>query len=78
MTSEILLRDVNEGDLPTFFEQQLDSAANYMAAFTARDPADLDAFTAHWTKILGDGTITKRTIDFQGQVVGHVASFLTD
>lgn len=61
MTSDVLLRDVTEGDLPIFFEQQLDSTANYMAAFTAKDPADRDAFTAHWTKILGDDSITIRT-----------------
>jgi mannose-6-phosphate isomerase-like protein (cupin superfamily) len=52
LTSEVLLRDVTEGDLPIFFEQQLDPNANRMAAFTARDPADWDAFTARWTRIL--------------------------
>jgi len=30
MTSEVHLRDVMEGDLSIFFEQQLDSAANQM------------------------------------------------
>jgi hypothetical protein len=29
------LRDVQEADLPIFFEQQRDSEANYMAAFTS-------------------------------------------
>lgn len=75
MTSDVLLRDVTEGDLPIFFEQQLDSAANYMAAFAAKDRAARDAFTAHWTKILGDDTITKRTILFDGHVAGSVLSF---
>ena len=51
---------MTEGDLPTFFEQQLDPDANRMAAFTARDPAGWDAFTARWTGIVGDETITKR------------------
>jgi len=36
MTSEVHLRDVTEGDLSIFFEQQLDSAANQTAAFTAQ------------------------------------------
>lgn len=75
MTSDLLLRDVIEDDLPIFFEQQLDSDANYMAAFTARNPADREAFTSHWNKILGDGTNTNKTILFAGQVVGHIASF---
>jgi hypothetical protein len=73
LTSEVLLRDVTEGDLPIFFEQQLDPNANRMAAFTARDPADWDAFTARWTRILGDETITKKTILFDGHVAGNTA-----
>ena len=75
MTSDLLLRDVIEDDLPIFFEQQLDPDANYMAAFISRNPADRDAFTAHWNKILGDATTTNKTILFAGQVVGHIASF---
>jgi RimJ/RimL family protein N-acetyltransferase len=75
MTNDLFLRDVREDDLPIFFEQQLDSDANSMAAFTARNPADRDAFTAHWQKILGDDTTTNKTILFEGQVVGHVSRF---
>jgi RimJ/RimL family protein N-acetyltransferase len=75
LTSGVLLRDVAEGDLPIFFEQQLDPAANHMAAFTAKDPGDKDAFTAHWNRILDDDAITKKAILFEGHVVGHVASF---
>jgi RimJ/RimL family protein N-acetyltransferase len=72
MTSNVLLRDVIEGDLPIFFEQQLDPDANQMAAFPARGR---EAFMAHWTKILGDETITKKTILFDGQVAGNIVSF---
>jgi RimJ/RimL family protein N-acetyltransferase len=72
----VLLRDVTEDDLPAFFEMQLDLEANKMAAFTATDPADRNAFMAHWNKILGDDTIIKRTIVFEGQVAGNIASFL--
>jgi RimJ/RimL family protein N-acetyltransferase len=73
LTSEVLLRHVTEEDLPIFFEQQLDPNANRMAAFTARDPADWDAFTARWTRILGDETITKKTILLDGHVAGNTA-----
>jgi RimJ/RimL family protein N-acetyltransferase len=76
MTSDVLLRDVTESDLPIFFEQQLDPAANQMAAFTAKDPADRAAFTAKWARILDDDTITKRTILFGGRVAGSVSSFM--
>ncbi len=40
---EVSLRDVAETDLPIFFDFQRDSAANYMAAFTTRDPTDKEA-----------------------------------
>jgi enoyl-CoA hydratase/carnithine racemase/RimJ/RimL family protein N-acetyltransferase len=75
LTSDVKLRNVVESDLPVFFDQQLDSDANHMAAFTARNPADRDAFTAHWTRILGDETITVKTILFDGQVAGSVLSY---
>jgi len=76
MTGDVLLRDVTEGDLPIFFEQQRDPAANRMAAFTAKDPADRVAFTAKWAKILTDESITKRTILFGGQVAGNIGAFV--
>jgi RimJ/RimL family protein N-acetyltransferase len=75
MISEIQLREVIDDDLPIFFEQQLDPAANYMAAFTAKDPTDREAFMAHWARILGDEANINRTILYNGQVAGHVASF---
>lgn len=75
MSDDLLLRDVKEEDLPLFFEQQLDPTANYMAAFTAKDPTDRSAFDAHWLRILGDDTILNKTIVFDGQVVGNIATF---
>lgn len=75
-TSVVLLREVTERDLAIFFEHQRDATANRMAAFTAEDPADRDAFTAHWTKILADDTVTIKTILLDGQVVGHIARFV--
>ncbi len=73
---EVSLRDVAETDLPIFFDFQRDSAANYMAAFTARDPTDKEAFAAHWNRILNDDTVLVKTIIFDGQVVGSVAKFV--
>ena len=71
----IRLRDVTKSDLPIFFEHQLDPAASHMAAFTAKDPADREAFMAHWARILADDAIATKTILFDGNVAGHVASF---
>ena len=46
-----------------------------MAAFTAEDPSDEEAFSAHWFQILGDKVITARTIVFNASVAGHIESF---
>ena len=73
---EVSLRDVAETDLPIFFDFQRDSAANYMAAFTTRDPTDKEAFAAHWDRILNDDTVLVKTIVFDGHVVGSVATFV--
>lgn len=75
LPSSVVLREVQAEDLPLFFEHQLDPEANYMAAFTAKDPTDRQAFMAHWTRILGDATNTVRTILTQGQVAGSVSSY---
>lgn len=75
MTGGLVLRDVVEDDLPIFFEQQSDSEANYMAAFTAKDPTDRAAFAAHWHKIMADATVIVKTIVLDGQVVGSVLSY---
>ena len=70
------LRDVKEEtDLPIFFQQQLDKEANFMAAFVSRDPNDRDAFMKHWAKILADKDNKIKTVVFDGQVAGHVASY---
>jgi RimJ/RimL family protein N-acetyltransferase len=75
LANAVRLRAVAEADLTVFFEQQLDPTANHMAAFTAPDPADREAFMARWTRILADETITPRTILLEGQVAGHIVSF---
>ncbi|WP_409271667.1 GNAT family N-acetyltransferase [Neobacillus sp. SCS-31] len=73
--SEVKLRDITAEDLPIFFEQQLDPMANYMAAFTPKDPTDKKAFFDHWRKIIADQTITIKTILSNGFVTGHVSNF---
>lgn len=75
MTNDLLLRAVVTDDLPIFFEQQLNQEANYMAAFTAKDPSDQEAFTAHWRRILANETVILKTISVDGLVAGSVASY---
>jgi RimJ/RimL family protein N-acetyltransferase len=75
MTNELYLRDVVQDDLPIFFENQLDQEANYMAAFTAKDPTNQEAFTAHWHKILANEINIIKTIIFNEQAAGSVSSY---
>jgi hypothetical protein len=72
---EIQLRDVIESNLQIFFEQQLDPTANYMAAFTRKDPADRDSFDQHWSRIFADESIPIKTIVYKGLVAGSVLSY---
>lgn len=44
-----------------------------MAAFPARDR---ETFMAHWTRILADKTVITKTILFEGNVAGNIASFI--
>lgn len=76
MTSEIELREVADGDLPVFFDNQLDPEAVHMAAFTAKDPADREAFDAHWARIRADESVVIRTIVVDGEVAGSVLSYV--
>jgi RimJ/RimL family protein N-acetyltransferase len=69
----VTLREVEESDLPIFFEHQREPEANRMAAFPARER---DAFLAHWReKILGDASTRKKTIVVDDDVVGYVSSW---
>lgn len=74
----IRLRDVMADDLPRFFEHQCDLVACRMAAFTAREPSNRQAFDAHWARILADPGVVMRTVVVDADVVGHVSSFLQD
>lgn len=75
MEDRIMLREVEDSDLPILFEQQLDLEANRMAAFTSRNPADNAAFLDHWMKIRSNNRITNRIVPLGGKVAGYVASF---
>ena len=70
----VQLRQVGEADLPLFFAHQQDPEAIWMAAFTAKNPSDRDAFNAHWAKIRADDGIFMQTILFEGDVAGYIVS----
>ncbi|MDQ1020578.1 GNAT family N-acetyltransferase [Streptomyces afghaniensis] len=68
------LREVHDSDLPVFFRQMNDPEALHMAAFVPKDPADRDAFDAHWAKIRSSSDVV-RTVLADGDVVGSAAVY---
>ena len=71
----VTVRDVVDGDVDVFFEHQRDPVANEMAAFPARDR---DAHLAHWAKIRRDPSNITKTILYDGNVAGNIASFVIE
>lgn len=74
-TIEIELKHTNQKDLETLFLFQLDKDANYLAAFTSKNPSDKDAYIKKWTKLLSDEKINVRTILLKNEIVGSIAKF---
>jgi RimJ/RimL family protein N-acetyltransferase len=73
---DVVLRAVEDGDLPVFFGQMADPEGVRMAAFTAEDPSDRGYFDAHWRRIRQDPAVHARTVvGSGGEVVGQVAAF---
>lgn len=71
---DVVLREVHDSDLAVFFRQMNDPEALHMAAFTPKDPADRDAFDAHWKRIRASEDLL-RTVLVDGDVVGSAAVY---
>ncbi|MEV0227598.1 GNAT family N-acetyltransferase [Streptomyces sp. NPDC050704] len=72
---EVVLREIHDSDLPVFFRQMMDPESVRMAAFTAKDPTDRDAFDAHWKRIRSLSDVVNRTVLVDGDVVGNAAVY---
>jgi len=57
------------------FEQWADPVAAHMAAFTAPDHMDRDAFERRWSRLRADETILNRVIVVDGEVAGSIGSW---
>jgi RimJ/RimL family protein N-acetyltransferase len=68
------LRQVHDSDLPVFYRQMNDPESLRMAAFTPKEPADRDAFDAHWAKIRSSDAVV-RTVLADGDVIGSAAVY---
>ncbi|GAA3648281.1 RimJ/RimL family protein N-acetyltransferase [Lentzea atacamensis] len=75
---EVTLRELEDSDLDTVFEMMRDPESAWMAAFTAEDPDDREAFDAHMRKIRARTDVTNRVIVGDGRMVGTIACFVMD
>ena len=73
--SEIILRKTEVPDLAFFFIFQLDKEANYLAAFTSKDPADKTAYLQKYTELVHDPTINMQTIIVGDSIAGSISKF---
>jgi RimJ/RimL family protein N-acetyltransferase len=71
----VSLRPVTEADLEEFYEHQADPEAIAMAALP---PRERQSHLEHWRKSLAEETVFARTIACDGEVAGHIVSFLRD
>ena len=76
--SAILLRPTKPADLPTLAEFNADAESNHMAAFTAPDPNDQQAYITKWTRLLADPSIIARVVLQDDRIVGTVGSWVMD
>ncbi len=74
----ITLIKTEENDLNIFFEFQLDEEANYLAAFTSKDPNNKAAYIEKYSKHLADPTINMQTIKVNDVIVGSIAKFVIE
>lgn len=76
--NSITLTETEIHELHAFFQFQLDEEANYLAAFTPKDPNDKTAYIEKYTKHLADPTINMRTIKVNDVIVGSMAKFIME
>lgn len=75
---QLRLRRTEYADLAALFQFQLDEEANYIAAFTAKNPADKDAYLEKFARILSDPTKNTQTILLNEIIVGSIAKFVLE
>ncbi len=72
-----LIKTVIE-DLETLFKFQLDKEANYLAAFTSKDPNDKAAYIEKYSKHLSDPAINMWTILANNEIAGSIAKYVIE
>ena len=70
-----VLREMLDEDVAVLFELWADPVAMQMAAFTAPDHMDRDAFERRWARLRADDSLLTRAVVVDGDVVGTIGSW---
>lgn len=70
------LRPIEDSDLDVLFDQMRDPVSVHMAAFTAEDPDDRQAFDAKMARVRTAPDTTTRAVTCDGRLIGTIASFV--
>ncbi|MBS1688602.1 MAG: GNAT family N-acetyltransferase [Bacteroidetes bacterium] len=76
--TELRLRRTQETDLELFFQFQLNEEANYLAAFTAKDSGNKEAYLEKYSKFLDDETKNMQTILVGDTIIGSISKFVME
>lgn len=76
--ANVELRLIEDSDLDLLFDQMRDPESVQMAAFTAKDPNDREAFDAHMSKVRAAPDVIMRAVTRDGRLLGSIASFDID
>jgi RimJ/RimL family protein N-acetyltransferase len=76
--ADVTLRLIDDSDLDALFDQMRDPESVRMAAFTAKDPNDREAFDIRMSKSRTSLDGTLRAVTRDGHLVGSIASFVID
>jgi RimJ/RimL family protein N-acetyltransferase len=74
----VALRPIEDSELDALFDQMRDPESVWMAAFTAEDPDNCEAFDTHMSAVRASPDVTPRAVTRDGHVVGSIASFVVD
>lgn len=69
------LRNTNKSDLEKLFIIQLDKEANFLAAFTSKNPTNKNEYINKWTRLLTNPTVNMQTIIINNEVAGSVVKY---
>lgn len=71
----IKLTKTEAGDLPYFYQFQLDDEAKRLAAFMPKDTNDREAYLARYATYLNDAEKHMKTIKIDDEIAGSISTF---